>query len=98
MGRSIHRWDWPTQLSGTTVEVEISGQDREGDMKLTVLRVVRDDQCYDGKTCPSLSKTDRDSYVLVGKVVTDQEALTAAGLGVGSGEVAIEVPASLLEG
>jgi hypothetical protein len=78
--------------------VKIPGQDREGDMKLTVLRVVRDDQCYDGKTCPSLSRTDRNSYVLVGKAVTDPEALSAAGLGLGPGEVAIEVPAGLLEG
>jgi hypothetical protein len=67
-------------------------------MKLTVLRVVRDGDCYDGKTCPSLSRTDRHSYVLVGKAVTDLEALSAARLGIGPGEVAIEVPASLLEG
>jgi len=67
-------------------------------MKLTVLRVVRDDACYDGKTCPSLSRTDRKSYVVVGKVVTDPEALDAAGVGVGPGEMAVEVPASLLEG
>jgi hypothetical protein len=65
-------------------------------MKLTVLRIVRDDQCYDGKTCPSLSKTDRASYVVVGKVVTDPEALSA--IGVGPDEQAVEVPASLLEG
>jgi hypothetical protein len=65
-------------------------------MKLTVLRVVRDDQCYDGKTCPSLSKTDRESFVVVGKVVTDAEALSA--IGVGADEQAVEVPASLLEG
>ena len=63
-------------------------------MKLTVLRVVRDDACYDGKTCPSLSRTDRDSYVVVGKVVTDPEALSA--VGIGPDEMAIEVPASLL--
>jgi hypothetical protein len=63
-------------------------------MKLTVLRVVRDEDCYDGKTCPSLSRTDRDSYVVVGKVVTDPEALSA--VGIGPDEIAVEVPASLL--
>lgn len=65
-------------------------------MKLTVLRVVRADQCYDGKTCPSLSRTDQNSFVVVGKVVTDPEALSA--IGIGPGEQAVEVPASLLEG
>jgi hypothetical protein len=65
-------------------------------MKLTVLRVIRDDKCYDGKTCPSLSKTDRESFVVVGKVVADPEALSA--IGIGPGEHAVEVPASLLEG
>jgi hypothetical protein len=65
-------------------------------MKLTVLRIVRDDHCYDGKTCPALSRTDRGSYVVVGKVVTDPEALGA--LGIGADEMAVEVPAALLEG
>jgi hypothetical protein len=63
-------------------------------MKLTVLRVIPDASCYDGKTCPSLSETDRDSYVVVGKVVTDPEALSA--VGIGPDEMAVEVPASLL--
>jgi hypothetical protein len=67
-------------------------------MKLTVLRVVRDDACYDGKTCPSLSRTDRHSYVVVGQVVTDPEALEQLAGRVGPGEVAVEVPESLLEG
>jgi hypothetical protein len=65
-------------------------------MKLTVLRVIGDDQCYDGKTCPSLSQTDRGSYVVVGKVVTDAEVLGA--IGIGPGEMAVEVPAALLKG
>jgi hypothetical protein len=63
-------------------------------MRLTVLRVIRD-ACPDGKTCPALAATDRGSYVVVGKVVTDPEALGA--LGIGDGEMAVEVPASLLE-
>lgn len=62
-------------------------------MKLTVIRVIRDD-CTDGKTCPALADTDRGSCVVVGKVVTDTEALGA--LGIGDDEMAVEVPASLL--
>jgi hypothetical protein len=61
-------------------------------MRLTVLRVFR--ECTDGKTCPALAVTDRGSYVVVGKVVTDPEALGA--LAIGDGEIAVEVPASLL--
>ncbi len=67
-------------------------------MKVTVLRVIRDG-CADGNTCPALALTDRGSYVVVGKVVTDPEALSAmaaAHIGVGPGEMAVEVPASLL--
>ena len=62
-------------------------------MKVTVVRVIRD-SCSDGKTCPTLADTDRGSCVVVGKVVTDPEAL--AGLGIGADEMAVEVPASLL--
>ena len=62
-------------------------------MKVTVLRVIRDN-CADGNTCPSLAQTDRGSFVVVGKVVTDPEALGA--LGIGADEMAVEVPASLL--
>lgn len=64
-------------------------------MKLTVLRVVPGD-CTDGKTCPAVARTDSGSYVVVGKVVTDPEALGA--LGIADNETAVEVPASLLEG
>jgi len=63
-------------------------------MRVTVLQVIRDDSCADGKTCPALAETDRGSYVVVGKVVTDPEALSA--LGIGSGEQAVEIPAALL--
>ncbi len=61
-------------------------------MRLTVLRVLR--ECADGKTCPAIAVTDRDSYVLVGHVVTDPDVLGA--LAIGDGETAVEVPASLL--
>ncbi len=63
-------------------------------MKITVIRVIRDGTCADGNTCPSLARTDRSSYVVVGKVVTDAEALST--LGIGLDEMAVEVPASLL--
>jgi len=62
-------------------------------MKLTVIRVMRE-QCPDGKTCPALADTDRGSCVVVGKIVTDPEALGA--LGIGADEMAVEVPASTL--
>jgi hypothetical protein len=62
-------------------------------MKITVLRVIRDN-CSDGDTCPSLALTDRGSYIVVGQVVTDPSALSA--LGIGQDEMAVEVPASLL--
>lgn len=61
-------------------------------MKLNVVRVMG--ECPDGKTCPSLADTDRGSCVVVGKVVTDPEALGA--LGIGAEEMAVEVPSSLL--
>ena len=62
-------------------------------MKLTVVSVLRDG-CADGKTCPTLADTDQKTCVVVGKVLTDPEALGA--LGIGSDEIAVEVPASLL--
>jgi hypothetical protein len=64
-------------------------------MRLTMIRVAGGD-CPNGKTCPALAKTDRGSYVVVGKIVTDPEALAA--LPAGDGEIAVEVPASLLAG
>lgn len=64
-------------------------------MKLTVVTVLRSD-CADGKTCPALADTDQGTCVVVGKVVTDTEALAVAGLGIGADEIAVEVPASLL--
>lgn len=64
-------------------------------MKVTVLRVIPDPGCADGNTCPSLALTDRGTNIVVGKVVTDPEALSA--LGIGPDEMAVEVPASLLK-
>ena len=62
-------------------------------MRITVIRVMTGG-CSDGKTCPALARTDRGSYVVVGTVVTDPEALGA--LGIGPDEQAVEVPAALL--
>ena len=62
-------------------------------MRLTVLRI-ETGSCTDGRTCPTLARTDRGTYVVVGKIVTDSEALGA--LGIGDDEIAVEVPASLL--
>jgi hypothetical protein len=62
-------------------------------VKVTVIRVIRD-SCTDGKTCPTLAKTDRGTCVVVGKVLRDPDALAA--LGIGDDEMAVEVPASLL--
>ena len=61
-------------------------------MKLTKLR--GEGHCPDGRTCPALHKTDTGSLVIVGRVVTDPEAL--AQMAIGAGEIAIEVPESLI--
>lgn len=63
-------------------------------MRITVLRI-ETGNCPDGKTCPALAATDRRTYLIVGKAVTDPEALGA--FGIGDGEVLVEVPASLLD-
>jgi hypothetical protein len=61
-------------------------------MRLTQLR--GDDSCPDGRTCPALHQTDRGTLVIIGRRVSDSEAL--AQMAIGADEVAIEVPASLL--
>jgi hypothetical protein len=58
------------------------------------LRIVRGSDCPDGRTCPAVHESDRRTFVVVGSIVTDPEALTQ--LAIGPGEVAIEVPFSLL--
>jgi hypothetical protein len=59
-------------------------------MKLTRLR----GECPDGRTCPSVNASDRGTAVIVGRAVTDPEAL--AHLAIGPDEVAVEVPGVLL--
>jgi hypothetical protein len=61
-------------------------------MKLTKLR--GEAHCPDGRTCPALHQTDTGSLMIVGRIVTDPEAL--AQMAIGAGEIAIEVPESLI--
>ena len=39
------------------------------------LRKLRGDSCPDGRTCPAVHQTDRDTLMIIGSVVTDPEAL-----------------------
>ena len=58
------------------------------------LRKVAGETCPDGRTCPAVHHSDRQTLVIVGSLVRDPETL--AQLAIGPGETAIEVPASLL--
>ncbi len=58
-----------------------------------LLDLIRGD-CSDGKTCPALHKTDRDTVVVQGWEVTDAGLLGQ--LGLRDGQQAVEVPATLL--
>lgn len=58
------------------------------------LRKIAGEDCADGRTCPAVHQSDRETFVIVGSVVTDPEAL--AQLAIGPDETAIEIPASLL--
>ena len=60
-------------------------------MRLTQLR---GDSCPDGRTCPAVHQTNRGTLMIVGRRVSDAEAL--AQMAIGEDEIAIEVPASLL--
>jgi hypothetical protein len=60
-------------------------------MRLTQLR---GDDCPDGRTCPAVHLTDRGTLMLIGRRVSDAEAL--AQMAIGPDEIAIEVPAGLL--
>jgi hypothetical protein len=50
--------------------------------------------CDDGKTCPALHLTDRDTAVIQGWTVSDAEVLIE--LGLPAGAEAVEVPSALL--
>ncbi|GGJ79910.1 hypothetical protein GCM10010123_07220 [Pilimelia anulata] len=47
-----------------------------------------------GTECPSLYRTDRDSYVVQGWVVSDPEALSA--MDIADGETVVEIPARMM--
>jgi hypothetical protein len=51
--------------------------------------------CNDGKTCPTLFRTDRGTVVVQGWTVTDPELLGQVGA-VPDGETLVEVPAALV--
>jgi len=59
-------------------------------MHLTLLR----GECPDGKTCPAVYRTDRDTLAVVGSTITDPDVL--AGLGLPAHESVVEIPLSLL--
>jgi len=59
-------------------------------MKITYIR----DTSPTRDTCPTLYRTDRDTYLVQGYVVTDPEAL--AYMDIPGGETVVEVPAGLL--
>jgi len=59
-------------------------------VKLT--RVDDASNCQDGDTCPAKYRTDRQTTVYVGRVVTDPEALAQLAGRTGPGEAAFEVP------
>lgn len=61
-------------------------------MKLTFAGSTSND-----RTCPTLYKTDRGTYVVQGTKVTDPEALqTLQERGLPNHETAVEIPAALL--
>jgi hypothetical protein len=62
-------------------------------VRLTKIRGSGDD-CPSGRTCPAVHATDRGTLVIIGPQVTDPEAL--AQTNIDPGEVAIEIPASML--
>jgi hypothetical protein len=55
---------------------------------------IRGEECQDGRTCPAVDATSRETLVVTGTVVTDPGML--AQLAIGPGESAVEIPASLL--
>ena len=58
------------------------------------LRKVAGETCPDGRTCPAVHRSDHQTLVIIGSVVSDPDVL--ARLAIGPNETAIEVPASLL--
>jgi sulfur carrier protein ThiS len=67
---------------------------RGGSMPELKLTQVRGDVCPDGRTCPAVLTSNRETVFVVGKRVTDPAAL--AQMAIGDDEIAVEVPGSLL--
>lgn len=61
------------------------------------LYLIRKDPASADTNCPALYATDRESYVVVGTPVAefDLDGLTA---GMADGEMAVEIPATVLRG
>lgn len=57
------------------------------------LTKLRSSNCADGRTCPAVHQTDTGELVIVGRMVTDPDALDQ--MAIGEGEIAIAVPGSL---
>ncbi len=51
-------------------------------------------ECPDNRTCPAVRRTNRGSLMITGRLVTDPAEM--AKLKIGPGEVAVEVPQSLM--
>lgn len=54
-------------------------------------------QCIIG-SCPAVFKTDRNTYVIVGKLVEDIKDIDLLSKKVGKGETAIELPQEIIDG
>lgn len=76
---------------GAILRAEKSSWAGESDMKLAMLR---GDYCPDGRTCAAVHQTETGSLMIVGRAVTDEDALSQ--MAIGPGEIAVEVPAALL--
>ena len=61
--------------------------DVQGAAKLTLIKEI-----CGGGSCPTVYRTDRDTYVVQGYIVTAE----AAGLDLPAGEQLVEIPAELL--
>lgn len=61
---------------------------------VTLIKIRGEDDCPSGRTCPAVHRSDRATLMIIGNLVTDPEALGQ--MDIGPGEVAVEIPASLL--
>ena len=52
--------------------------------------------CNDGKTCPTLYRSDRETAVVQGWIITDPDTVALAG-DLSEGESVVEIPAGLVD-